>query len=124
MMPKIPQGRGFHGCGTTAIKKQRHLVVFGGYNLATLDSIYLFNFATQQWLKAPATMAMPAPIYRITAAKIIQMDLDGCDMMFISSYGLYICSGRYNWKKLSSGQIDEFKNFVVIGANDLLPCGV
>ena len=85
MMPKIPQGRGFHGCGTTAIKKQRHLVVFGGYNLATLDSIYLFNFATQQWLKAPAAMAMPAPIYRITAAKIIQMDEDVHQQDFTSA---------------------------------------
>ena len=85
MMPKIPQGRGYHGCGTTAIKKQRHLVVFGGYNLATLDSIYLFNFATQQWLKAPAAMAMPAPIYRITAAKIIQMDEDVHQQDFTSA---------------------------------------
>ena len=120
----MPQGRGNHGCGTTTIKKQLHLVVFGGYNFGDLASINLFNFATQQWTAAPAPMALPTPITNIKAAKIIQMDEKGCDMMFINSLALYICSGSYEWKTIGYGQIEVGKNIVIVGANDLLPCGV
>ena len=120
----MPQGRRGHGCDTVTIKKQLHLVVFGGYNSVKLDSIYLFNFVTQKWIASQAPMALPAPIDNIVATKIIQMDEKGCDMMFINSLSLYICSGSYEWKTIGYGQIEVGKNIVIVGANDLLPCGV
>ena len=120
----MPQGRRGHGCDTVTIKKQLHLVVFGGYNSVKLDSIYLFNFATQKWIASQAPMALPAPIDNIAATKITRMDEEGCEMMFFSNYTLYMCSGRYNWKTLVYGSIDVYKNFVVVDANDLLPCGI
>ena len=123
-MPSITEARGNCGCGTTTIKKQLHLVVFGGLKSAALASIYLFNFATKQWITAPAPMALPAPVTKIKASKIIRMDEAGCDMMFIINARLYICSGNYEWKNLSSNQIDPDKNAVIVGANDLLPCGI
>ena len=119
------KGRGFHGCAATTIKNQLNFMVFGGsFPGGAYNTIHLYNFDTQKWIVAPAPMALPFPVTSIKGIKIITMDVDGCDLMFVNSDSIYICSGRYNWTRLISGPIDDSKTFATVGANDLLPCGV
>lgn len=121
----MPVGRANHGCATTTVKNQLRLVIFGGSKLNTvLSSIYIYNFVTKLWTEGLAPMALPGPIGGIKASKIIKMDEEGCDMMFFAKFNLSICSGNYQWTVISPAQIDDGKNAVLIGANELLPCGV
>lgn len=118
-------GRSLHGCTSTTIKKQLHLVVFGGSsNYVYVSSIHLYNFDTQKWSAAPAPMALKSAVSVIKGTKIIKMDDEGCDLMFIDQHSLFICSGTYQWTEFPSANIDGLKNVVTVGANDLLPCGI
>ena len=70
-------------------------------------------------------MFMPQPVSAILASKINQMNENACDLMFISSTRLYICRGNYEWTSFSvSGHTDGSRQAAIVGANDVVPCGI
>ena len=120
------QARVRHGCGKITMKTKNYFVVFGGeFNPTTpLSSIHLYDIESAQWTIAPVTMFMPQPVSVILSSKINQMNENACDLMFISSTGLYICRGNYEWTSFNITHIDGSRQVAIVGANDVVPCGI
>ena len=121
------QARVRHGCGKITMKTKNYFVVFGGeFNPTTpLSSIHLYDIESALWSIAPVTMFMPKPVTGILAFKINQMTENACDLMFISTTALYICGGNYEWTSFDvSAHIDGSRQAAIVGANDVVPCGI
>ena len=131
MLPDMLQNRVLHACAKIMMNEKNYFVVFGGQldPLSPLSTIHLYNIDSAQWIIAPATMFMPAvsdpKSYYILAHKINVMNENECDLMFISATALYICKNKYEWTSFDvSAKIDGVRPVAVVGANDVVPCGI
>ena len=131
MLPDMLQNRVLQACAKIEMNKKNYFVILGGQldPLTAINSIHLYNIESAQWTIAPATMFMPAAsaanTYSILAHKINVMNENQCDLMFISATALYICKGNYEWTSFDvTAKIDGVRPVAVVGANDVVPCGI
>jgi hypothetical protein len=128
MLPDMLNDRGSHGCSRITMKGADYFVVMGGNinSIAATNTILFYNLATQVWEFSSAQMSFPTIIGGFLGVKVLQMNDNGCDAMFVTTYPstkLTICKGNYSWTSLDlTGKIDINKPMVVIGAVVLAPC--
>jgi hypothetical protein len=128
MLPDMLNDRGSHGCSRITMKGADYFVVMGGnINSNTVtNSILFYNLATQVWEFSSAQMSFPTIIGGFLGVKILHMNEDSCDAMFVVNYPiieLVICNGNYSWTSFDlAGKININKPMVVIGAAELTPC--
>jgi len=104
------------------------MVLIGGADsFRSFTDIIYYNI-DQKLYETPLNI-LPVGIGEIKAVISFQLDSFGCKLVILCRYPknqLYICDGNYKWKWFDTKGIvdDQWNKFAVVGANELLPCGI
>ena len=129
ILPDMLLPRASHGCGRTTMKDSDYLMVLGGLNGdSPTDIIHFFNLEKRVWESFPSQFALPWMMDVIIGVLNLRLDENGCEMMIASSDPtpmLFVCTGNFQWKTFDlTGTLEAGLQMVVVGANELLPCGI
>jgi len=118
--------RATHGCGQVTMNNIDYMILIGGTDGNNLFSdIIYFNIAQKLW---EMTVQIPNPIGEVKGVISLQLDSNGCNLMILYLYpkqALYFCVGDYEWIfSDTAGMFDQSNKFAIVGANELLPCGI
>ena len=128
ILPNMPEKRASHGCTRVAMHNTDYLAILGGSNSnVNYLNIQFFNIAQKHWETSITTINLPSTMSEVKGVIGSRLDPDGCDLMILfgwPSQSLYVCTGNYTWKSIdATGKLDQTYRGVVVGANELLPCG-
>jgi hypothetical protein len=122
----MPITRAAHGCSLVTNNNIDYMIILGGasYYAIRSDIIY-FNIVQKKWENS---IPLPEQMADIKAIISLQLDSEVCNMMVLYSfpaYKIYICRGSYNWLSVDITGMGEMRGgFTIVGANELLPCGI
>jgi hypothetical protein len=122
----MPIKRATHGCSRVTNNNIDYMIVLGGTNYYSIyNDILYYNIVQKKWEN---TILLPERMASIQAVISTKLDSEGCDMMILYNwpvYKLYICRGHYDWLSVdTTGLYDQYNQFAIVGANELLPCGI
>jgi len=104
------------------------MVLIGGANGGSTFKDVLYYNIDQKLYETPLNI-LPVEMGEVKAVIFFQLDSYGCKLVILMRYPanrLYICDGNYKWKWFDTKGIfdDQWTKFAVVGANELLPCGI
>ncbi len=123
----MPSKRTSHGCGRVTKNNTDYMILLGGTdgNVVNKDILY-YNISQKLW--ETTNLNLPEGMAEIKGVISFQLDTNGCKIMILGRWPvnkLYICDGNYAWKWLNATRTyDQWNKFAVVGANELLPCGI